>query len=46
LTQRRTALTLVLRGAAYEVAGEFSGAEDLTSALFPGLTLQLTRLFR
>jgi Uma2 family endonuclease len=44
--QRRTVLTLVLRGAAYEVAGEFSRNEDLTSALFPGLALQLTRLFR
>jgi Uma2 family endonuclease len=44
--QRRTALTLVLRGTAYEVAGEFFGAEVVTSALFPGLVLPLTRLFR
>jgi len=44
--QRRTVLTLVLRGAAYEVAGEFSGNEAMTSALFPGLALPLARLFR
>jgi Uma2 family endonuclease len=44
--QRRTALTLALRGAVYEVAGEFSGDEALTSALFPGLALPLARLFR
>jgi Uma2 family endonuclease len=44
--QRRTALTLVLHGIAYAVAGEFSGDEVLTSALFPGLALPLTRLFR
>ena len=44
--RRRTMLTLVLRGTAYEVAGEFSGDEVLTSALFPGLALPLTRLFR
>ena len=44
--QRRTVLTLVRRGTAYEVAGEFSGDEVLTSALFPGLALPLARLFR
>src|SRR6266849_1853174 len=44
--QRRTVLTLVRRGTAYEVAGEFSGDEVLTSALFPSLALPLTRLFR
>ena len=43
---RRTVLTLVLRGTAYEVAGEFSGDEVLTSSLFPGLALPLARLFR
>jgi Uma2 family endonuclease len=44
--QRRTVLTLVLRGTAYEVAGEFSGEDVLTSTLFPGLALPLARLFR
>jgi len=44
--QGRTALTLVLRGDAYEVAGEFSAAEVLTSELFPGLEIPLSRLFR
>jgi Uma2 family endonuclease len=44
--QRRTVLTLVLRGTAYEVAGEFSRDEVLTSGLFPGLMLPLARLFR
>jgi Uma2 family endonuclease len=44
--QRRTVLTLVLPGTAYEVAGEFSGDEILTSALFPGLAIPLARLFR
>ena len=44
--QRRTVLTLVRRGTAYEVAAEFSGDEILTSALFPGLALPLARLFR
>jgi Uma2 family endonuclease len=44
--RRRTVLTLVLRGTAYEVAGEFSGDEVLTGALFPGLALPLARLFR
>jgi len=44
--QRRTVLTLVLRDTAYEVAGEFSGDEVLTSPLFPGLTVPLARLFR
>ena len=41
-----TALTLALRGSEYEVAGEFSGADVLTSALFPGLEIPLRRLFR
>jgi len=44
--RRRTVLTLVLRGTAYEVAGDFSGDEVLTSSLFPGLALPLARLFR
>ena len=44
--QRRTVLTLVLRGTSYEVAGEFSGHDVLTSPLFPGLALPLARLFR
>jgi Uma2 family endonuclease len=44
--QRRTVSTLILRDAAYEVAGEFTGEEVLTSALFPGLTIPLARLFR
>lgn len=44
--QRRTVLTLVLRGTSYEVAGEFSGHEILTSPLFPGLAVPLARLFR
>jgi Uma2 family endonuclease len=44
--QRHTVLTLVLRGNEYEVNGEFSGGEVLTSVLFPGLEIPLTRLFR
>ena len=44
--QRRTVLTLVRRGTVYEVAGEFSSHEILTSSLFPGLALPLARLFR
>jgi Uma2 family endonuclease len=44
--QRRTVLTLALRGSAYEVAGEFSRDENLTSPLFPGLAVPLARLFR
>src|SRR5205823_6149249 len=44
--QQRTVLTLALRGAAYEVVGEFSGNEVMTGALFPGLALPLARLFR
>jgi len=44
--QRRTVLTLALRGTTYEVAGEFSRDEVLTSGLFPGLVLPLARLFR
>ena len=43
---RRTVLTLVLRGDAYVVAGEFSGNDTLTSELFPGLEVSLCRLFR
>jgi Uma2 family endonuclease len=44
--RRRTVLTLVLRGTTYEVAGEFSGDEMLTSGLFPDLPVPLARLFR
>lgn len=44
--QQRIALTLVLTGQAYQVAGEFSGANCLTSELFPGLEIPLSRLFR
>lgn len=44
--RRRTVLTLVLRDDAYEVAGDFSGDAALTSVLFPGLTIPLSRLFR
>jgi Uma2 family endonuclease len=44
--QRRTVLTLVLRGNAYDVVGEFAGDEVLISPLFPGLALPLARLFR
>jgi Uma2 family endonuclease len=44
--QRRTVLTLVLRDDAYAVAGEFSGDDRLTSDLFPGLEIPLSRLFR
>jgi Uma2 family endonuclease len=44
--QRRTVLTLVLRGTAYDVTGEFSDEAELTSALFPALAIPLSRLFR
>jgi len=44
--KRRKALTLALRGEAYEVEGEFSGEAELTSELFPGLAIPLRRLFR
>jgi Uma2 family endonuclease len=44
--QRRTVLTLLLRGVRYEVVGEFSGNDLLTSELFPGLEVPLSRLFR
>src|SRR5713226_266123 len=44
--QQRTVLTLVLRDTAYEVAGEYSGHDFLTSELFLGLGLPLARLFR
>jgi Uma2 family endonuclease len=43
---RKTALTLVLQEGRYEVAGEFSGDAALTSDLFPGLEVPLSRLFR
>jgi len=39
-------LALVLRDDEYEVAGEFSGGDLLTSSLFPGLEIPLSRLFR
>jgi Uma2 family endonuclease len=44
--QQRTALTLALRGSAYEVAAEFCEEDVLTSALFPGIEIPLKRLFR
>jgi Uma2 family endonuclease len=44
--RRRTVLTLVLRDNEYAVAGEFSGDDLLTSDLFPGLSIPLSRLFR
>src|SRR4051794_23571352 len=44
--QRRTALTLALREGQYEVVGKFSGEEVLTSELFPGLAIPLSRSFR
>lgn len=44
--KRRTVTTFVLRGAGYDVSGEFSGEEVLTSELFPGLEISLLRLFR
>jgi Uma2 family endonuclease len=44
--RRRTVLTLVLQGDEYTVAGEFSGSDLLTSDLFPGLSIPLSRLFR
>jgi Uma2 family endonuclease len=44
--QRRTVATLVLRDNAYDVAAEFSGDDLLTSDLFPGLGIPLSRLFR
>ncbi len=43
---QRTALTLALRDAQYEVVGEFSSQGVLTSELFPGLAIPLSRLFR
>jgi Uma2 family endonuclease len=44
--RRCTVLALVLRGNEYEVAGEYSGGDALTSDLFPGLEIPLSRLFR
>ena len=44
--RERTALLLVLRDGRYEVAGNFSGDDTLTSELFPGLQIPLRRLFR
>jgi Uma2 family endonuclease len=44
--QRRTALTFVLRDVTYQVSGEFSGADSLTSEHFSGLEIPLSRLFR
>ena len=43
---RRSVLTLVLRGSAYETAGEFTGEDTLVTDLFPGLRIPLSRLFR
>jgi Uma2 family endonuclease len=44
--QRRTALTLALRGDECVEVGTFSGQKVLTSALLPGLEIPLSRLFR
>jgi Uma2 family endonuclease len=44
--EERTVLTLALRDDNYEVVGEFSGNQNLTSALFPRLAIPLRRLFR
>jgi Putative restriction endonuclease len=44
--RRRAALLLALRDGRYGVAGDFSGQEVLTSELFPGLAVPLSRLFR
>jgi Uma2 family endonuclease len=44
--RQRTVLTLILRDDSYEVAREFSGDDLLTSDLFPGLEIPLSRLFR
>jgi len=43
--RRRTVLTLALDGGAYRVVGELSGEDTLTSDLFPGLAIPLTRVF-
>lgn len=43
---RGTVLTLSLRGGEYEVVAEFGGEDVLTSELFPGLRVPLSRLFR
>lgn len=42
----RTALTLALRRGRFEANGQFSFADTLTSELFPGLEIPLSRLFR
>lgn len=44
--QRKVALVLALVEGAYEMQGQFSGAASLNSALFPGLQVPLSRLFR
>ncbi|HTE18691.1 MAG TPA: Uma2 family endonuclease [Armatimonadota bacterium] len=44
--RRRSVLTLVLRGSAYEAAGEFTGKDVLVTDLLPGLRIPLSRLFR
>lgn len=42
----RTAVTLALRRGRFEVTGQFSAEDTLTSDLFPGLEIPLSRLFR
>jgi Uma2 family endonuclease len=42
----RAVLTLELQRGRFEVTGEFSGEETLTSDLFPGLEIPLSKLFR
>jgi Uma2 family endonuclease len=44
--QRKTALLLALAGTVYEVIAQFADADSLTSDLFPGLQVPLSRLFR
>jgi hypothetical protein len=44
--RERTVATLVLNGGRYEGAGAFTAAQTLTSDLFPGLEIPLSRLFR
>lgn len=44
--QRKVALVLVLVAGAYEVYAQSSGTGSLSSPLFPGLHLPLSRLFR
>jgi len=43
--RRGTALTLVLSGDSYQLAGKFTRDDVLTSSLFPGLRLSLRPLF-